>query len=320
MILQPRVDVVTATFAAQGFNQLNIRRQPGEKAQFEQAFVPFAGRVGVIHDAAAGVAAQRPRGRDGQRADGYVEAEVAIGRDPADSAAVDAARAGFERAQNFHGANLWRAGHRATGKQRLQNLAQRRTHRAGRHGGGHLPQRAIGLGLEQRRHLHAARWRESAEVVADQVHNHQVFGAVLFAGGERAGRLVDGGGALHRFAGQRVAASMHKQLGRARHQAAVGVQYQRAVVHRLGRAQALVEPIRVAESAGAERKGEVRLIAVAVGDVGFDLADGSEVAFAAELGFEIDQPGRLCAVLRVQPGVGGGIINLIAARKDPSLQ
>src|SRR5690606_25634431 len=88
VVVQPRIDGGGAALAAQGFDQPQVGRQLLEKTQLEPALVPFAGGVGVVHDATAGMAAQCAVGGDVERADRYVELEVAVGGDPADRAAV----------------------------------------------------------------------------------------------------------------------------------------------------------------------------------------------------------------------------------------
>ena len=109
----------------------------------------------------------------------------------ADRPAVNPARARLQFAQYFHGADLGCAGDRAAGKQGPQNIGD-----AGllaltrRDGGNHGVQGGIGLDREKRIDRHAAGLGDAAEIVADQIHDHQIFRPFLGAGGQRG---ADGG-------------------------------------------------------------------------------------------------------------------------------
>ena len=54
-------------------------------------------------------------------------------------------------------------------------------------GRGHLEDGRIGLDREQLRHLDAARPRDARQIVAQQIDDHQIFGALLGIGAKRRG-------------------------------------------------------------------------------------------------------------------------------------
>ena len=120
---------------------------------------------------------------DPERADGDVEvALLAVGVDPADGAAVDAARHRLERGDVLERGELRRAGDRA---RRERGARWRRPSRsraaAGPRTVRHEVDEARGAcsTREQRGHLDRAELAHPAEVVADEVDDHHVLGPVL---------------------------------------------------------------------------------------------------------------------------------------------
>ncbi|KAF1042750.1 MAG: hypothetical protein GAK35_02560 [Herbaspirillum frisingense] len=97
----------------------------------------------------------------------------------------------------------------------------------------------------------------------------------------------------------------HEQLGReGQHRAAIGVAHQRAVRHRLARAQAAVQGDGVAVGVEAQAVGVVDLIGVAGGDVVPDAGDGGAEAGFVRAGRDMrDAGGRFRAGLPRQPGL-----------------
>ena len=269
---------------AHGFKNIEIVLQAGEEACLEFAFGVFVVGVAVEDDAGAdahfAVAhAVRALWLQGQRADRHRHAEVAdlavITRiEPADGAGVDAARVRLQFADDFHGAALGRAGDRAAGIQRIKNFGQRGVVAQLRgDGGGHLQHAGVALHVEQRRHFHAAGDGHARDVVAQQVDDHQVLGAVLGIGGEVGGaqdvfrllrRWRGRRRAFHRPRGQHAAAVAHEQFGRQRqHGAAVVQRDQCAVRDGLAAAQARVQRVDAAKRVKTQPVRVIDLVGVA---------------------------------------------------------
>ncbi len=108
---------------------------------------------------------------------------------------------------------------------------------------------------------------DPAEVVAEQVDDHQVLCPVLRAGQQRLRRMLDAEGALHRLGHQQPVAAMEEQLRRdARHPGA-------GTVDGIPAGLGCGERSEVGERVEADRPhrpptaGEVHLVAVAGGDV-----------------------------------------------------
>jgi hypothetical protein len=132
----------------------------------------------------------------------------------------------LQRPDRPHGAHLGRARDRAAGEQRRKHIRQAAAGpRARLHVRGHLPHGGQRLGVEQARHAHAEGLGDAREVVAQQVHDHHVLGALL-------GRAAQGLGlrgvvfgihaarrrAFHGPRQQQAFAPVEKQLGRDRQQ------------------------------------------------------------------------------------------------------
>ena len=120
-----------------------------------------------------------------------------------------------------------------------------------------------GEGVEEARDPHPARPGDAAEVVAHQVDDHHVLGAVLGADRQGVGH-PEGGGALDRRAAGDAGAQAHQQLGRgrddrARRQAEVGAAGggPAALQTRRGERERGLVP------GGRQALGEVDLVAVA---------------------------------------------------------
>ena len=175
MALQP--DKIALPF--QGLDQFQRTARRFEKTCLEQTFGIFRRFARILHHATAD-----PQGaglsRYSQCTDRDIEAGRLIRGKIADGAAIGAARAAFQLPQNFHRPDLGSAGDRAAGKQRLHNRgdvgirAQPR-----RDGGHHGVQGRVGLDGEQIFHAYAANLRDAAHIVANEIHDHQIFGAVL---------------------------------------------------------------------------------------------------------------------------------------------
>ncbi|CAB4727749.1 unannotated protein [freshwater metagenome] len=190
--------------------------------------------VGEHRDAATGAEAVGPVAGGGERADHDPEVGATVGGDPAEGTGVRPARRRLDRVDDLHGAQLGGSGHRAGREERAQ-----RTDRVDvvaqptPDGADQLVHGLVGLHLHQRRHGDRAGLADHGQVVAEQVDDHQVLGAVLRVDPEATAQLVVGplvatarGGALDRLgldaavgAHQRVAlrARAEQPPGRARH-------------------------------------------------------------------------------------------------------
>ena len=109
-----------------------------------------------------------------------MNSDAAAGRDVADGAAVDAARLGFELADQLHGADLGRPDDGAGREDAAQQLRRVDTLlQSGAHAGRHLVQGLVGLDGEQVGDVDAADLGDAPDVVAHQIDDHQVLGALL---------------------------------------------------------------------------------------------------------------------------------------------
>ena len=116
------------------------------------------------------------------RADSDVE-DRPLAVDDTDGATIGATRPGFERSDLAHGHQFGGAGDRAAGEQRLQHMHEGGIRTCGRlHRTGHLPQRGVGFSLQQLLDVYAAGGCDPSQIVAQQVDDHHVFGALLGAG------------------------------------------------------------------------------------------------------------------------------------------
>src|SRR6266850_5316903 len=92
-------------------DQLEGLVRHGQEPRLQQAFLIFRGLVGIIDEPAADSHFTATGFVDLQGSDRDVEAEIALGRDPADRAGIDLARGYLELPDDLHGPNLGRAGY-----------------------------------------------------------------------------------------------------------------------------------------------------------------------------------------------------------------
>ena len=108
--------------------------------------------------------------------------------DIADRAGVDAARLALELAEDLHGALLWGARHGAAGEGGAEGVDRRFAgEELGGDSGDQLVDGGERLDATQDGDRDAAGDGDAAEVVAEEVADHEVFGAVLHGGGEVLG-------------------------------------------------------------------------------------------------------------------------------------
>ena len=170
-----------------------------------------------------------------RRADADAEVHVAVEREVADGAAVGAPRRVLERGDDLHGADLGRPAERAGGEGRreeVEGVVARLEIR--RDVGDEVHDVRVALDRHEIRHLHRAGQGDAPELVAAEIDQHEMLGALLLvlqqgvgvapvlllrrAAGPRAGDRPQAGGAvveadhrLGRRADQRAAARLQEE-------------------------------------------------------------------------------------------------------------
>ena len=92
--------------------------------------------------------------------------------------------------QQLHGGEFRRAGDRAARKQRLQHLQQIHIRpRLRANGRGHLPDAGVALKCEKLINLYAASVCYAPQIIAQQIDNHHILGAVFGRCAQRLGKL-----------------------------------------------------------------------------------------------------------------------------------
>ena len=282
----------------EGFDELEGEVGSGEEAGFEEGFAVFVGGDGVGDDATAyahvGLVVVKDEG-----ADGYAEGGGAVGSDVADGTGVDAAGVGFELADDLHSADLGSSGDGAAGEEGGEDVVEGGAGaEGGGDGGGHLVEGLVALDGEEVVDVDGAGERDAAEVVAEEVDDHDVLGAVLFVVLEREGDGVvfdeveaAGHGALHGAGGDFVGVEVEEEFGGEREDV-VG-----AEVEKGGVGYGLLRRECGEEGGGREGcgegdgVGEVDLVGVAGGDVGFDFFDGGEVVGGGDAEGRVSEDG-----------------------------
>ena len=98
----------------------------------------------------------------------------------ADAACVQTARFGFKGLNNVHTHAFGRAGNTAAWEGCTENIGNRNFRQRLRlDGTGHLPNAAETGNFKRIRHAYFARLCDFAEVVAQQIDNHHIFGAIF---------------------------------------------------------------------------------------------------------------------------------------------
>src|SRR5690606_13597010 len=139
----------------------------------------FTGRLRIGHDAGAR-AETHARAFDLGAADEDVEVEVAVAVEPAHRAGVGAAPLALEFGDDLHAAHLGAAGDGTAGEARRDHVARAGI---GAQPTAHVADDVVHVGVafdrHQLVHLDAAGHADAAEVVALQVDQHHVLGALL---------------------------------------------------------------------------------------------------------------------------------------------
>ena len=267
-------------------------RRRDHRARLHEALLELALGHGVGHDPAAR-AHPDALVADLERPDRHVQLEPGHRARVAERAGVRLAAAGLELGDHAHRLDLRRAGHRAGREAGAQQVGVAGVGpKRARHGRDQVPHARRGPRLGERRHADRAVLAHAPEVVAHQVHDHHVLGAVLRRCGEGGAvvlgaRALAAGGehprrrALDRLAHDLAAAAAQEQLrGEAAH-GAPRAGHDPGVA-RLERARGAREQVeRVALPLGLEPEAQVRLEDLAGGDALAALVDRGHVARAA---------------------------------------
>ena len=185
---------------------------------------------------------------------------------------------------------------------------------------------AIGLDGEEVGDLDRADLGDAAEIVAKQIDDHQILGALLLVNGEPgleasilARRAPAGRGALHRAARQVLALAAEEQLGREREHLKIAGADQRAILHALLAAERRIQRDRIARKGEAIFEREVDLIDVAGGDVVLHLGEGVGVLIARPGKLQIRDGRALEGAVGVEPAprLGIGEADGLAEEADP---
>ena len=188
-----------------------------EEGGLELAFAVFVVGVAVDGDAGADAEAGVAAG-DLQGADGDVQPHF-LRLDVAERAGVEVARAALQRGDVLHGDAFRRAGNRAAGIGGAQDGGVRDAGaQPGIDAAGHLQDFAVLGDVEGVADAHAVQARDFAEVIAQQINNHRVLGAVFRVAGKRRFCRGDVAGgarcAFHRQGVEAVAVAGEEELGR----------------------------------------------------------------------------------------------------------
>ena len=185
---------------------------------------------------------------------------------------------------------------------------------------------AIGLDGEEVGDLDRADLGDAAEIVAKQIDDHQILGALLLVHGEpglEAGVLARRAPArrraLHRPARQMCLPSRRKNSsGESESTSKIAGADQRAILHALLAPERRIERDRIAREGEAIFQREVDLIDVARGDVVLHLGEGVVVApRASRKAARPEMVERSSRAVGLEPGPGLGIVERTGARKSP---
>ena len=159
--------------------------------------------------------------------------------------------------------------------------------------------RRIGLDREQFGHRDAGGRGDARQVVAEQIDDHQIFGALLGIVAEHRGerailvrRSAAPRRALHRLGGQLHAVEREEQFGRQRQQPVDPRRHHRAVPGARVRPQPRIERERIARDRHAGAVAEIGLIEVARLDQRMDAVEAVGIGGAVDIGLGRADPGR----------------------------
>ncbi len=242
-------------------------------------------RIGIRDDPAAD-AEPHALAAHLERADRDAELEPRGRRRDPDRAGVDLAARRLELRDHRHRRDLRRTGHRPRRERRAHELCIPDTVAQLAHDlRHHVPHARVRAHLLQRRGAHRPRPAHPPEVVAHEVDDHHVLGAVLvrrdqrrplFGGRRRIGRPR--ARSLDRRAAHRAPVALQEQLRRHRYQCPPRPRHEGAAVGRQRRTQPREQVQRRALKARLESHREVRLVEVAGRDPLDARRDGARIA------------------------------------------
>src|SRR5450759_4412543 len=251
-----------------------LLQESQHRSRFVEVFLVFVLEPRVGDDAAAGPETDRAARVD-QRADRDVQVHVAVASDIPDRAAIHASTGRLELPDDLHRAQLGRAGDRAARKaaaqqiERVAALPQPAGHRADQ-----VMHRGEALDLEQLRHLDRAQFAVLRQVVAQQIDDHHVLGAVILARAQRLGEIsveprMTGTRprALDRLGLDVAALELEKAFRGSRHHGAVRRVQKSRIGRRIDDAQRLIRKPRIAGGRRGKALRKIDLVAVARPDV-----------------------------------------------------
>src|SRR5919204_653579 len=171
-----------------------------ERRELPQALLVLRRRVGVGDDPCAGLQERDPLVQ-GDRANCDARVQRPVRQGIADGARIWTAAVGFELGDDLHRANLWRARDGAGWEAGAQQVEGRDVVAEGAGDlGNEMRDVREALGLDEAFDAHGARRADAREIVAPEVDEHHMLGAVLLrreqalsvagAGGGRAGDRV----------------------------------------------------------------------------------------------------------------------------------
>ncbi len=156
----------------------------------------------------------------------------------------------------------------------------------------------IGFDAKQMRHLNAARPRHARQVVAHQVDDHQVFGALLGVSGKRfalsaVGRHIGAArrGALHRPRRYLAFSDRKEQFGRQAKQPVFAGMDDAAIARAGTLSQPGISGQRIAVDRHVAGEGQVRLVNVTRADVFEDCLDPRDIIGLGYARHRRDDPG-----------------------------
>ena len=136
-----------------------------------------------MHDAGAGLYRRHAIGNDaGPDGDRQIHARI-TGPDEPDGAGIGTAALGFELVDDLHRTHLRRAGHRTGGEHRAERVERARTvGQFALHLTHDVEHMRVTLDGHEIGHPHGAVARETTDVVAAKVDQHDMLGALLLVG------------------------------------------------------------------------------------------------------------------------------------------
>ncbi|OIQ77427.1 hypothetical protein GALL_408760 [mine drainage metagenome] len=282
-----------------GFDQPEARqRRAPQEAALEQRLGVFVFCRRIPDDAAADAADSLvPLGVDDHGADGNVEHRVATGLEQTDRTAIHAARRSLELRDPFHRLGLRRSGDRTAREERSEDLEQPAAgFDRGLHRRRHLPDGRQALELVAPRHRNAAAASQARQIVAQQIDDHQVLGAILGRRPQLARQRVVLGRvaaararALHRPRRQPIAVAAEEQLGRQRQHLLPAQVEPCAIGGRLSPAQRVVQRARAVHAATSQTQRVIGLVDLAARHRAADLLEVVRVRREAGVGLQLER-------------------------------